>query len=85
MCVVLAFVLKFIAHTAILNAYLNMMAELMGFADRQFFSVSECVLNKQSSYSLPLLTGMVDMYHIFLLLSKVELACPRLDTLLCLS
>lgn len=43
MCVVLAFVLKFIAHTAILNAYLNMMAELMGFADRQFFSVSECV------------------------------------------
>ena len=39
MCLVLAFVIKFIAHTAILNAYLNMMAELMGFADRQFFSV----------------------------------------------
>ncbi|XP_019851229.1 PREDICTED: sterol O-acyltransferase 1-like [Amphimedon queenslandica] len=38
MCLVLAFVIKFIAHTAILNAYLNMMAELMGFADRQFFS-----------------------------------------------
>lgn len=40
MSLVMALVIMIIAHTAILNAYLNMSAELVRFADRQFFSVS---------------------------------------------
>lgn len=68
MCLVLAFVLKFIAHTAILNAYLNMMAEIMRFADRQFFSVRYIV----HVSILELYIGMVDMYQLLVVLSKVE-------------
>ena len=40
MSLVMAFALKILGHTSILNGYLNMSAELTRFADRQFFSVS---------------------------------------------
>jgi sterol O-acyltransferase len=50
LCFVTTFMIKFIAHNAILNAYLTMTGELLRFADKEFFNEWWSVSNYQSYY-----------------------------------
>ena len=57
MCLVTGFIIKLIAHTAILHGYLNMSAELMRFADHQFSSVRFHIFLQSSFVAFPLRNG----------------------------
>ena len=57
MCLVMGFPIKLIGHTAILHGYLNMSAELMRFADHQFFSVCFHIFLQSSFVGFPFRNG----------------------------
>ena len=43
LCLVMAFLMMLLIHTTVLHAWANMSAELLRFADKEFYSVCICV------------------------------------------
>ena len=49
----LAFLLLVIVHMCVLHSYSNLASEIMRFADRQFYGVSNTIHSHTSIYSSP--------------------------------
>ena len=67
-------------HTCIFHGYMNFVAELLRFADREFYQA--CLTFCIKIMAVINWLGLVDKHNFLFLLSKVEYNSARLDTLL---
>ena len=82
LCVLATFIVTLIGHTCILHAWMNMWAEIMKFADREFFSVS--VIHRHVGWWLlipfcsSLIASTATYYDMHVLYMLLYLACTWL-------